>query len=119
MKTIQVTFRDVPSSEALVEYIRKRASKLETIFDRMIRCHVLVESPHRHHLHGRPYHVGVRIGVPGREIVAGHAPDNDARYTDLYAAIDCAFDDAGRRLYDYSERLKGRRSSTVELRNAE
>jgi ribosomal subunit interface protein len=103
---LQVTFRDIDPSTAIDEYIRKRATKLDTFFDRIQRCHVVVEAPHRHHQHGKRYRARIDIAVPGDELVVTRNPENLV-HEDMYACIDDAFDSAQRMLQDYARRRRG------------
>jgi ribosomal subunit interface protein len=97
---VQVTFRDIPSSPALSAHVEKRAAKLDTFFDRITHCHVVVEAPHRHHKHGKRYHVRIDLHVPGKELVVSKNPDEAKE--DAYAAIDDAFTDAERALEEFA-----------------
>jgi ribosomal subunit interface protein len=100
---LQITLRDIPQSEAVQAAIRKKAEKLEQVFDRIMGCRVLVEAPHRHHNKGVLYNVSVDVTVPGNELVVKRE-----QHEDLYVAIRDAFDAARRQLKDYSERKRGR-----------
>jgi ribosomal subunit interface protein len=102
---LQLTFRDLETSPAIEEYARKRAAKLDDFFDGIMRCHVVVEAPHRHQKQGRHYHVRIDLTVPSEEIVVGRNPDN-VMHEDVYACIDSAFDDAQRALSDYARRRR-------------
>jgi len=104
MGQIQVTFRDIPPSPSVTHQIEKRAAKLETFFDRIIKCHVVVEAPHRHSRHGQRFHVRVDMVVPGKELVASHNLD-DAK-EDAHAAVDDAFNDAERVLEEYARVMR-------------
>jgi ribosomal subunit interface protein len=104
---IQVTFRVVPHSDAVEQYVRRRAAKLETFSPRITSCRVVVESPHMHSQSGRHFRVRVDLTVPGGEVVVGHAPGDEPTNEDLYAAIDNAFDRVGRRLEDHQRRQRG------------
>lgn len=97
---VQVTFRDIPSSPALSAHVEKRAAKLDTFFERITHCHVVVEAPHRHHKHGKRYHVRIDLHVPGKELVVSKNPDEAKE--DAYAAIDDAFTDAERALEEFA-----------------
>ncbi len=101
---VQVTFRDIPPSEALTAHVEKRASKLETFSDRLMRCHVVLEAPHRHHRHGKRYHVRIDLHVPGKELVA--SKNLEEMKEDLHAAIDDAFSDAERVLEEHERVIK-------------
>jgi ribosomal subunit interface protein len=104
---IQISFRDIPHSDAIETYVRRRAAKLETFSDRITGCYVVVEAPHRHQHQGRHFRVRAELTVPGGQVVASHAPDDDPANEDAYAAIDDAFDRLGRRLEDYVRRQRG------------
>ena len=108
MKTpVQITFRGIDVSTAVDDYVRRRAAKLETFSDRISRCHVTIEAPHHRHRHGEPFRVVVEITVPGGNLVVGGGRRAYPVRHDLYAAIDDAFDDAGRVLQDHVQRLRG------------
>jgi ribosomal subunit interface protein len=104
---IQITFRDVHHSDAIERYVRTRAGKLDAMASRIIGCHVTLEVPHKHSLHGRHYRVRIDLHLPGGEVVVGNTHDDDRNEEDLYAAIDAAFDLAGRRLQDFVRRQRG------------
>jgi ribosomal subunit interface protein len=97
---VQITFRDISPSPAIAAHVEKRAAKLDTFFDHIIKCHVVVEAPHRHKKHGKRFHVRIDLHVPGRELVISKNPD-DAK-EDMNAAIDDAFADAERMLEDFA-----------------
>ena len=42
---LQITFRDIPHSDALEAEIRDKAGKLDQFYDRIMACRVIVESP--------------------------------------------------------------------------
>jgi cold shock CspA family protein len=94
-------------SAAVEDYVRRRATKLETFHHRITGCHVAVEAPQRHHKQGQQYRVLVDLVVPGAELVAGRAADQGSSHLDVYAAIDDAFDDAGRLLQDRLYKQRG------------
>jgi ribosomal subunit interface protein len=104
---LQITFHGVQHSDAIEQYVRVRAEKLNTLDGRIMACRVAVELPHRHSQHGEHYRVRIDLTVPGGEVVAERTPGDDRAYEDVYAAIDGAFDDAGRRLQDFVRRQRG------------
>jgi hypothetical protein len=119
---VQVTFRNMESSQSVEEYIRSRAVKLDTFYPHLMGCRVAIEIPHRHHHEGNPYHIRIDLTVPGGEIVVKHEPGPNARsgqraihkrlegnvaHRDLRLAINDAFKVAGRRLQDYARRQRG------------
>jgi ribosomal subunit interface protein len=104
---LQITFHGINHSNPIEEYVRARAEKLETFDGRITGCRVAIELPHRHSQHGEHFRVRVDITRPGTEVVSERVPDQDRAYEDVYAAIDAAFDDAGRRLKDFVQRQRG------------
>ena len=75
-KPVQVVFRGMKPSEALDARARERVAHLEKLCPRMIGCHVVIDSPHRHHQRGNEFEVRLRITVPGDELVInGNAVD--------------------------------------------
>ncbi|MHB1352438.1 MAG: ribosome hibernation-promoting factor, HPF/YfiA family [Thiobacillus sp.] len=102
MKTpLQITFRDIEPSEALEGHIREKAEKLETFFQPIMSCRVVLEVPHQHKHQGKVFKVRIDIGVPGSEVVV-----NRDAHEDVYVALRDAFDAARRQLDDYSRRLR-------------
>lgn len=80
--------------------------ELESIFDRIVSCHVVVEAPHRHH-QGGLYAVRVELGVPGEHIVAGRSPAEHAAHADAHVAVRDAFRAVRRQLEDHIRRARG------------
>lgn len=97
---VQITIRDIPSSEALETHIRDKSQKLEQFFDAIVSCRVVVEMPHKHRHQGKMFNVRIDLGVPGNEIVV-----NREQHEDVYVALRDAFDAARRQLEDYVRRL--------------
>ncbi|OYY80982.1 MAG: RNA polymerase subunit sigma-54 [Hydrogenophilales bacterium 17-64-11] len=97
---LQITFRDMPHSDALDTHIRDKAHKLEQIFADIVSCRVVVEQPARHQQQGKPFNVRIDLGVPGSEIVVDRQQNED-----VYVALRDAFDAAKRQLEDYARQL--------------
>lgn len=104
---LQITFRDIPQSDAVESYVRTRAEKLERFSNRITGCHVMIETPHRHKSHGHHHRVRIDIVVPGNELVITRDPPGRKDQEDLYASIDAAFDDAQRVLEDHVRTQRG------------
>jgi cold shock CspA family protein/ribosome-associated translation inhibitor RaiA len=98
---VDITFREIERSEAVEARIREWADKLDRVFDRIIRCEVVIDDPHRHHHKGHQYSVRVRLTVPGTEIVTSHSVGDDGAHEDLYVAVRDAFTATKRQLEDY------------------
>lgn len=109
---LQISFRNMTSSEAVAARIRERAEEIERFCDRITSCRVVVEAPHRHQHQGRIYHVRVDITVPGEEVVVKRDPSAHHAHEDVYVAIRDAFDAARRQLEDHvRRRFHGERKS--------
>ncbi|MBN8774878.1 MAG: RNA polymerase subunit sigma-54 [Thiobacillus sp. 63-78] len=101
MKTpLQITFRDMPSSDALDTHIREKAQKLEQAFSDIVSCRVVVDQPAKHQQQGKLFNVRIDLGVPGKQIVVDKQENEDA-----YVALRDAFDAARRQLEDYARQL--------------
>jgi cold shock CspA family protein/ribosome-associated translation inhibitor RaiA len=98
---VEITFKELARSDALEARVREWVEKLERVYDRIVRCEVMIETPHRHHRNGRQYHVRIRLTVPGGEIVASHDPGPDETHEDAYVALRDAFTAARRQLEDH------------------
>lgn len=102
----QITFHGVPHSDAIEDYIRKRAEKLDTFYDRIQSCRIAVEAPHKHKHEGHAYRIRIDLGVPGNEIVVSRETGGIAK-EEIHSAIDAAFDEIGRQLQDYARVRRG------------
>lgn len=131
MVPLKITFRNMARSRAIEDSIRERAQKLDSFYNHIMSCRVIVETPHRHHHKGKAYVVRIDMSVPGGEIVVNrqakrlvaaraaraeelekklaetHEPGKHAAHEDLYVAIRDAFNAAGRKLQDYARRRRG------------
>lgn len=99
---LQITIRDMETSEALETHIREKAQKLDEFFTNIMSCRVVVEVPHKHHHQGKHFNVRIDIGVPGNEIVV-----NRDHSEDVYIALRDAFNAAKRQLEDYARKIRG------------
>jgi cold shock CspA family protein/ribosome-associated translation inhibitor RaiA len=106
-RPLQISFRDMPPSEAVERSIREHADRFECFHARITGCRVMIESHHRHHRQGKLYHVRIDLTVPGGEIVVGRDPAEHHAHEDVYVAIRDAFDAARRRLEDHARRWRG------------
>jgi ribosome-associated translation inhibitor RaiA len=105
---VRITFRGVPSSPAIESDIREKAAKLGQFYDRITGCHVVVESPHRHHHQGKIFHIQVDLTLPGEEIIINRNPSEHHAHEDIHVAIRDAFDATKRRLQDYIRKRRMR-----------
>ena len=104
---LQITFRDVPRSEALEAVIREKAEKLDQFYEKVMACRVVVERPHGHHHKGQLYHVRIDLTVPRGELVIKRDPKEHHAHEDPYVAVRDAFKAARRKLQDYARKQRG------------
>lgn len=98
---LQLTGRNLELTDAIKAEITEKAEKLENFCDQIMRCRVVVESPHRHSREGKLYNVNIDLKVPGSEIVVKREPNED-----LYVAIRDSFNAAKRRLEEFLEQQR-------------
>ncbi len=120
---VQITFRNMASSEEVKGWIQEEAVKLDEFYDRIMACRVLVELPSRRRKSGNLYHVRIDLTVPGGEMVVKRQPNRrllpgrvereatkslEVRrpHRDLRQAINDAFGATRRQLQDYSRRQR-------------
>ncbi|MDR4508362.1 MAG: HPF/RaiA family ribosome-associated protein [Candidatus Brocadiaceae bacterium] len=100
---LQITARDFDLSDANKANIQKYAEKLDAVYDRIIRCRVVVEAlRHRSNSKGL-YNIQIVLTVPGSEFVIKREPNED-----FHLAVRDAFTAATRRLKDFMERQRGK-----------
>ena len=91
----EITFHDISHSDAVEAAIQRWVARIERLSDRIVRCEVRVEQPHRSHRQGRPFEVHVVLGIPGHDIASSRI-----RHEDVYVAIADAFRATRRQLLD-------------------
>jgi cold shock CspA family protein/ribosome-associated translation inhibitor RaiA len=120
---LQITFRNMQSSEVVKGWIQEEARKLDEFHGKITSCRVVVELPNRRRKAGNLYHVRVDLTVPGGEMVVKRQPNLRAMperlemrptkslevkvpHKDLRQAINDAFGAMQRQLQDYSRRRR-------------
>jgi len=124
IRPLQVSFRNMPHSDAIEAMVREEAGRLDIYYNHIMGCRVMIEAPHRHREKGEHHHVRVYLTVPGGEIVVKREPSLHSRQQDvqeeeltkdreiershkhLQVAIREAFDTVRRRLQDYARRQR-------------
>ncbi len=104
---LEITFRDMPRSEALEADIREKAEKLDKFYEHIMACSVVVEAPHSHHHQGNLFHVRIDLTVPGGELIAERGPKEHHSHENAYVAVRDAFDAIKRQLQDYARKQRG------------
>jgi ribosome-associated translation inhibitor RaiA len=82
----EITFHGIDRSEAVESLVHRWVERCLQIDDRIERCEVVLQQPHRHHLHGRTFHVTLLLGTPGKDIAVSHIGGSD-----IYLAVADAF----------------------------
>jgi ribosome-associated translation inhibitor RaiA len=103
---LQITFRGLSPMPSVGALINERSTRLERFCDRIIRCHVIVGVPHRHHRNGRRYSVHIDITTPLGTFVVTREPADHASTQQLDVAIRDAFDAATRQLEEEARRRR-------------
>lgn len=104
---LEITFRDIPRSDAVEAKIREKVAKLDEFYDQIMACHVVIEAPHGHHHQGNLFHVRIDLTVPNGEIVINRDPKEHHAHEDAYVAIRDAFKAARRKLQDFARKQRG------------
>lgn len=103
MLPIQITLRDIESSEAIEQLIRKKAEKLHQYYDRISSCRVVIETSQKHKHQGKIFNVRIDVTVPGKEFVVNKKHDQDVN-----VAMRDAFDAMARQLEEHGRKRHGR-----------
>jgi ribosome-associated translation inhibitor RaiA len=100
---LTTTFRGMLPSPALRAQVERSAARLEQFYERIVACHVAIEKPHRHHLHGSPFWIHITLVVPG---TGTHIAVSKHHHEDPYVALWDAFRAARRQLIDHADLLR-------------
>lgn len=105
---LQITFRNMESSEAMETDVRKRVDKINRRHAEIISCRVVVEAPPQHHRKGGLFKVRIDITCPEGKLEINREPSaRHHAHEDVYVALRDAFNAADRKLEEYSCRRKG------------
>jgi ribosome-associated translation inhibitor RaiA len=105
----EITFRNMESSDAIIERVKERVDWLTKVNNRLTHLRVTIEAPHRARHKGKIYHVRLIVGVPGEpDFVINNEPETNHAHEDVYVAIRDAFDAARRRLQELADIRSGK-----------
>ncbi len=102
MLQLQVKPGSVALTPEVNEYIRERAAHLDSLYDAILTCRVILDAPTGHHRQGGPFEVSIDLDVPGAVLVVNHQKADN-----LHVAIRQAFSAADRQLEDYARKQRG------------
>jgi cold shock CspA family protein/ribosome-associated translation inhibitor RaiA len=105
---VEITFRDVPPTDAIRSLIEQQANRLDRFCDNLTSCRVAIEQPQRHQRSGNPYRIRVEVTSPPRKdlVVVQDPPDNEM-HRGLRAIIHRAFRTIERQLKDMNQLRRG------------
>jgi ribosomal subunit interface protein len=104
---LDVSYRDVPKTDAIESLVSEKVAKLEEVCDHITSCHIAIEKVHDRPRSGSPYRVRIDLTVPpGHEVVAESNPDEGIQYDALDVVIRDAFDAALRQLKKLTDRQR-------------
>lgn len=110
---LEITFRHVPKSEKLENYIRQLAAELDHYHGGIMRCRVAVEKPHKQQDAGSPCRCRIELTIPPRhELVIDEESTPEALAegdveNDPYLVVHEAFATARRQLDRLAELQRG------------
>jgi hypothetical protein len=82
-----VTFRHETWSEAILGAVHREAARLDAFADRILRCHVVIDVPHRHHHKGRRAGIAITLIGRGFRLAVHRGSGRGAGWSDLYDHI--------------------------------
>lgn len=99
---LQITFRNMPHSDAIEAKIQEKAAKLDRYFGRIMSCRVVVEESQRRQHQGKLFSVHIDITAPGKELAVTREENEDP-----YVAVRDAFNTAARQLEEHARQRRG------------
>jgi len=106
-QALQIYFQGMDSSPALEAKIRERVTALERICPEVTSLRVTVEKESRSHQQGNLFRVGLRLHVPGRDVVVNRQGPKDQGHADVYNALRDTFDAGERQLQELVRTRRG------------
>jgi ribosome-associated translation inhibitor RaiA len=99
----QITFHQLPHSDALETTIRAEIADLERIQERIVSCRVVVTAPSGQQQH-RLFEVRIELAIPGEAIAVTRPHHHTSSHEDPYVAVRDAFRVARRQLESHAQR---------------
>jgi len=104
---LQISFHNLPHSMEIENAVKEFVGRLESTYDRIVSCHVVLDQPHRHHKECNPFEVRIDLKVPGAELVTKRELAGGLAYSDLSTVMHEAFDEIERQLEQFIDRRSG------------
>ena len=105
---LQITFRNMATSEKIEADIRKRVEKITQHHRDIISCHAVVEAPAQHHHKGGLFKTMIDIISPsGKFVINREPPAQHKAHEDAHVSIRDAFNAVERQLEEYASKRRG------------
>lgn len=105
---LEIAFKDSEPSESIKAEIEREARRLEKFSSRITSCQVTVIGPTKHHRHGVPFKIDIRIAMPDHKDVIVNKTHNDVKQHEyVTVAIKDAFAAAQRQVEDVVREMRG------------
>ena len=96
---LEIHFHGIEKSDAVEQRVREKVGKLAKHFDRITRCRVVLEAPHRSPQKPKVYQIKIELGMPGRRpVVVCHEREGSHASEELGLALRDAFEAALRKV---------------------
>jgi ribosome-associated translation inhibitor RaiA len=107
---LELNLKDIKNREAIESLIREKVEKLDRMCDRIISCHVAVESIHNARHNGHSYHLRIDLQIPPHHhIVVKRDPQKGAVQEELLTTvIREAFEAAWRQIQEVKDRHRNK-----------
>ncbi|MGE5510525.1 MAG: HPF/RaiA family ribosome-associated protein [Bacteroidota bacterium] len=104
---LEISFHGLERSDAVEARIRDKFNRLQHHFDRIMHARVVIETPRKHTLTAKVFHVKIELLLPGQKpLVVCNEPEPEQTRTDLSTSIRDAFAAARRRLDEAAAKIK-------------
>ena len=105
---LQITFRNMETSEKIEADIRKWVDKMTSHHRDIISCHVVIEAPTQRHQKGGLFKTRIDITSPeGKFVINREPPAQHKEHEDVHVSIRDAFNAVERQLDEYSCKRQG------------
>jgi cold shock CspA family protein/ribosome-associated translation inhibitor RaiA len=105
---LEIAFQNSEPSESIKAEIEREARRLEKFSSRITSCHVTIIGPTKHHRHGVPFKIDVRIAMPDhKDVIVNRTHADVKQHEYVMVAIRDAFAAAQRQVEDAVREMRG------------
>lgn len=101
MHSTQITFRDIPHSEAVYKQVHDYINKISHYCQEFTSCKVVLVAPPKHKYKGQLYSVRISLALPETQIIINHK-----HHPDLYVAIHDSFQALEKKTESYLQKRR-------------